>query len=108
MNDDLDRNLHSKGIPLDKPEVRIRAWTRGSAEDEQRGLLGYLSLTYGDLVIDGVTARRTADGRMTLSWPERRDGQGRRHPVVKPASDEARQRIEKAIFGAAVSEEAQW
>ncbi len=108
MNDDLDRDLHSKGIPVDRPEVSIRTWTRGSAEDEQRGLIGYLSLAYGDLILDSVVARRTADGRMTLSWPERRDGQGRRHPIVKPASDEARLRIEKAIFGAAVAEVTPW
>ena len=93
---------------MDGIEVRIRSWTRGSDEDEQRGLLGFLSLSYGDLILDGVTVRRTASGRMTLSWPERRDRQGRAHPYLRPVSDEARRRIEQAVFGAAVSEEAQW
>ncbi len=89
------------------PEIRIRTWTRGSAEDEQRGLLGYLSLVLGDVVVDGLTARRTQDGRLVLSWPEKRDRQGRAHPYVRPLNDDARRRIEKAVFGAAVAREAE-
>jgi len=108
MNHDLDRDIHPKQTPTDTPVVSIRAWTRGSADDERRGLLGFLSLTYGDLILDGVTVRRTADGRMTLSWPERRDRHGRAHPYLRPISDEARRRIEHAVFSAAVGEEAPW
>ena len=93
---------------MDTPDIRVRAWTRGSADDERRGLLGFLSLAYGDFVFDSVAVRRTADGRMALSWPERRDRHGRAHPYMRPVSDEARRRIEHAVFSAAVGEEAQW
>ena len=81
--------------------VRIRSWVRGTADDEREGLLGFLSILYGDLVIDGVTVRRTATGRLALSFPERRDRKGRAHSVVRPIDDAARREIEAAVFGEA-------
>ena len=89
--------------------IRVRTWVRGSDEDIRSGLLGYLSIFYGDLVLDGLTVRRTADGRLTLSFPERRDARGRRHPYFRPLDDDARQRIEQAVFGeATVAEGVTW
>jgi DNA-binding cell septation regulator SpoVG len=82
-------------------DIRIRTWIRGTPEDERAGLLGYLSVFYGALVIDGVTVRRTEAGKLTLSFPERRDGRGRRHNVVRPIDDEARRAIEAAVFAQA-------
>jgi len=81
--------------------TRIRTWIRGTADDERAGLLGYLSLFHGDLVIDGVTVRRTAAGKLTLSFPERRDRHGRAHSVVRPVDDAARRAFEAAVFGEA-------
>jgi hypothetical protein len=75
----------------------LRATPASDAEAE-RGLLGYLRFEYGGLVLDGVTLRRTLDGRLTLGWPERRDGQGRRHPLVRPSSDAARRELEDAVI----------
>jgi DNA-binding cell septation regulator SpoVG len=82
-------------------DIRIRSWVRGSADDERSGLLGFLSVHYGALVLDGITVRRTADGRLALSFPERRDKQGRRHSVVRPVDDAARREIEAVVFGQA-------
>jgi DNA-binding cell septation regulator SpoVG len=82
-------------------DIRLRTWVRGSDSDVRSGLLGYVSVFYGDFILDGVTVRRTAEGRMTLSFPQRRDGRGRSHPLFRPIDDAARLRIEKAIFGAA-------
>jgi hypothetical protein len=86
---------------MDASEIRIRSWIRGSEDDARHGLLGYLSLFYGVVIIDGVTVRRTADGRLCLSFPERRDGKGRRHAIVRPIDDNARRAIEAAVFGQA-------
>lgn len=108
MNHDLERDLNSKQTPTDTPVVSIRTWTRGSADDERSGLLGFLSLAYGDFVFDSIAVRRTADGRVALSWPERRDRNGRGHPYLRPANDEARKRIEKVIFGQAVAKGVAW
>ena len=87
-------------------DVRIRSWLKGTDADARSGLLAYLSVFYGQLVLDGLTVRRTAGGRLTLSFPERRDRQGRRHPYIRPVDDDARRAIEKAVFGAAAVAEA--
>lgn len=76
------------------PDIRVRSRGRGTDADARNGLLG-------DLVLDGITLRRTAEGRLTLSFPQRRDGRGRSHPLFRPIDDDARLRIEKAIFEAA-------
>lgn len=78
--------------------IRIRTWTRGSADDERSGLLGWLSIHYGDLVVDGVAVRRTAAGRMALSFPERVSKKGQRHSIVAPINAEAREAIETEVF----------
>ena len=89
-------------------DIRLRTWVRGSDKDVRSGLLGFVSVFYGDLVLDGITVRRTAEGRLTLSFPQRRDGRGRSHPLFRPIDDAARVRIEKAIFDAAtIAQEAE-
>ena len=87
-------------------EVRLRTWTRASDGDIRSGLLGFVSVFFGDVVVDGITVRKTAEGRLTLSFPERRDRLGRRHPIVRPIDNKARLAIEKAVFGAATVAEA--
>jgi hypothetical protein len=72
--------------------------TPGSEADFERGLLGFVRFRYGDVLVDGVAVRRTLSGTITLSWPERRDGAGRRHAVVRPASDSARVELERAVL----------
>ena len=62
------------------------------------GLIGYLRLGVGDLMIDGVTLRRRRDGRPVLSYPKRRDGGGRQHAIVRPRDDQARRAIEAAVL----------
>ena len=56
---------------------------------QRDGLLGWLSLRIGNLLLDGVALRRTSRGDLTLSWPARRDRGGRDHPVVWPVDDAA-------------------
>lgn len=69
-----------------------------SDADAERGLLGFVKLEYGPLILDGVTLRRHADGRLGLSWPERTDRAGRRHPLVRPVDDEARVALEREVL----------
>jgi hypothetical protein len=74
---------------------------RGATPSEQtRGLIAYLTLGIGGLRIDGVTVRRTEDGRRYLSFPERIDPRGQRRPLVWPLDDNARSSIETAVFRA--------
>ena len=80
-------------------EIRICTWVKASDSDVRRGLLGYLSVDYGDLVLDGIVLRRTTDGRFVLSFPARTDRAGRRHPYIRPIDEEARRAIEAKILG---------
>ena len=45
-----------------------------SDADQRAGLLGFVTCTMGNLVLDGITVRRTRAGQLALSFPERRDG----------------------------------
>lgn len=74
------------------------AWlTPALLRDRRRGLLGYVRCVLnGSVVLDGITVRRTLDGRLTLSFPR---GRGQR-PPVRPLDDEARRALERGILGA--------
>jgi len=65
------------------------------------GLLGFVAVTVGGTWrIDGIAVRHSADGRIVLSFPERRDSSGRRHPIVRPVDAASRAAIEGAILQA--------
>ncbi|HEX5050560.1 MAG TPA: hypothetical protein VFZ65_02200 [Planctomycetota bacterium] len=75
------------------------AFTPASTKDALEGLLGFVTLTFADLLLlDGLTLRVTEAGNHALSFPCRTDKHGRRHPYFRPQDDRARQIIEKAVF----------
>ena len=84
---------------MNGPDVRVRSWIKASDAEVLTGLLGYLSVTYGDLILDGIVLRRTADGKFVLSFPARTDRSGRRHSYIRPVDDDARRQIEAVILG---------
>ena len=74
-------------------------FTPATTEDVRRGMLGYVTCTFADLLLlDGLTLRVTEAGEHRLSFPARTDSQGRRHPYFRPQDDRARRIIEKAVF----------
>lgn len=81
-------------------------YTPASADDARFGLLGYVSFALGSgLRVDGVTLRRTADGRLALSFPAKRDRRGKERPYLRPVSREARASIEAQVLAAIPREE---
>ena len=81
------------------PRISILAFTSAPAAEQERGLLGWLTLdVYGVLQVDGVALRRTRDERLALSFPTRRDHTGRVRSVVRPMGDEARRALEGQIL----------
>ena len=78
--------------------IRAIRFTPSSDAEAARGLLAYVKLEYGPLVLDGITLRRHADGRLGLAFPERTDSRGRRHPLVRPINDAARVEIEGEVL----------
>ncbi len=74
-------------------------FTPASLEDHAEGLLGWLRFDIGNaLRLDGVTLRQTIDGRLTLSYPGRRDSQGRLHHHMRPLSRDMQRAIEQSVF----------
>lgn len=73
----------------------------GGPEDVRSGLLGYVGFVVGGtLRVDCLTLRRTAQGRLALSFPARRDRRGRDHHVVRPLDDQSRREIEGLVLTA--------
>ena len=61
------------------------------------GLLGWVSLRYGDLHLDGLTLRRTRDGRTVLVFPEHRTRGGRVRAHVRPGGPDVHAQIESEV-----------
>ena len=83
---------------MNSPEIRIRTWVKANAAERHTGLEGYISVFVGFLIIDGITLRRTVDGRFKLTFPARTSRSGERHAIVRPVDDQARQAIEHHIL----------
>jgi hypothetical protein len=79
-------------------EVRVLTWVKASNADIRSGLLGFISIEFGLLVLDGICLRRTSDNRFALSYPARTDRAGRRHAYIKPVDNAARIEIERQIL----------
>jgi hypothetical protein len=76
-------------------------FVEAGVSEKTTGLLGYLSFELDGLIgVDGVTLRRTLDGRRVLSFPVRRDGRGVNHALLRPLSHRATRIIESQVFRA--------
>lgn len=81
------------------PAVSRVRFTPAPRHQLPSGLLGFVSFLLEDCVrIDGVVLRTTSDGRLSLSFPARRDGRGRDHPYLRPVNDDTRRAIETQVF----------
>ncbi len=79
----------------------------GSLRDVRDGLIGYVSLVLDDAIeLDGLTLRRTRGGHATLSFPARRDRDGRGHPYIRPLNGRVRREIERQVLRELLGEEA--
>ena len=78
--------------------VRLRHADR---DDRDRGLLGWLNIELaGGLTLDGLSLRRSSEGRAFIAYPARTDSAGQRHYTVRPTDEGARQRLEREILRA--------
>ena len=77
-------------------EVRFSS---ADPKELQSGLLGFLSLVINrKLKLDGITLRQTRGGKLALSFPARRDRDGRQHSYVQPLDHAIRTEIEQQVF----------
>ena len=81
--------------------VTLLSFTSTPDHLQKRGMLGWISIRVGDeIVIDSIGLRRTRTGDLRLSFPTRKDSHGNQHAIVRPASREAHEAIERAVFAA--------
>lgn len=65
---------------------------------DRPGLMGWVSATVGGWKIDGLSVRRTREGRTIVTFPSRRDAAGRLHPIAQPIRAEDRKYIRAYIL----------
>jgi hypothetical protein len=76
-------------------------FTPATDAESRRGLLGWVTCTLNGLVrLRGITLRRTAQGRLAISFPCSCDSVGRRLPYIKPIARHVRREIERQILEA--------
>jgi len=49
--------------------IRDIQFTAGSPSERRTGLLGWIHLQYGELLLDGLALQQTRDGRLVLLFP---------------------------------------
>ena len=92
-----------RGRSIEVTDVRF---TAGSIADARAGLVGFVRVTLNNaLVADGLTLRRTVQGHLVVSFPEKTDGQGRVHFMLIPKNDRVRRDLESQILRALGFEE---
>ena len=76
-------------------------FTAANRMEMKTGLLGWIAFTINEtLRVDGTTLRKTAGGRLTLSFPKKTNRDGRKHSIIWPINDTARQDMESQVFDA--------
>jgi hypothetical protein len=79
-------------------EIRDVRFQAARQELIDTGLLGWVEFSIAGLRIEGVTLRRTTDGRYALSFPQRYLVRTHRAYYVRPLDDRARLHIEQQVF----------
>lgn len=88
------------GAAVSEPIVSRVRFTAATGQALKDGLQGHCEFEVSLLRLEGVMVRRTRAGRLVLSFPTKRDVQGRQHNVVRPVDQAARDRIEREVFAA--------
>ncbi len=57
---------------------------------------------WDSLSVDGLAVRVTEGGRAIVTWPERRDGEGRLHLIVRILDEPTRRAVERTVLAEAV------
>lgn len=74
-------------------------FTPACPKDMDQGLLGFITFTLnGSLLLDGIAFRKTLEGKPTLSFPCRKDGNGNKHFYIQPLDNKTRREVERQVF----------
>ena len=76
-------------------------FVEAAPREVERGLLGWIRCLLNDsILLDGLTLRKTRAGRLTISYPCRKDASGRVHHHLRPKDSSTRHEIERQVFTA--------
>lgn len=88
------------GVPMHDPRITCRV-QQASAAQHARGVLAYARVTLDDVLeLDGLAIRRTRDGALRVTLPQRTGRNGKRHHVVRVLDAGVRAQIERAVLDA--------
>jgi hypothetical protein len=82
------------------PLVTSVRFSAAPRRDVAAGLLGFVSLEYAGIKLDGIALRRSATGKLVLSFPERTDSRGKRRPHFHPRNSEVHLEILRQVLAA--------
>lgn len=88
MSDAIDVRVRCIGVPAELRATGVRCFAQVVLDET--------------LAIDGLTVRVTAQGEALVTWPQRRDGGGRHHAIVRVLDAETRITVERAVLAEAV------
>ena len=86
----------ARDITVDRVEMKA-----ADPDTAKTGLLGWVSCRLnGNLQLGGIALRRTLEGRLTLSFPAKRDRTGQQWYYIRPLDSSTRRAIERQVFSA--------
>lgn len=86
---------------MSSPSVTHARLIEAPRSERRGGLLGFVQVVLnGGLQLDGITLRKTRDGRITLSFPSRTDHHGREHAIIRPVDQAARTAFVREVLAA--------
>jgi hypothetical protein len=62
--------------------------------------VGWLQAKYGSIELASLALRRTRGGRLTITFPTKRDRAGEEHSIVRPLDERAHRELEAQILDA--------
>lgn len=84
---------------MDSLRIRKAEVRRASESDQRQGVLGFVTLDlHSGLRLEGLVVRRSAGGRVYVSYPAKPGRDGRREYLFRPVDEEARRRLEREIL----------
>jgi hypothetical protein len=73
-------------------------FTPATETDQLGGLLGWVAADIGEFRFDGLTVRRTAEGKTRIFFPEKKLHGGQRVALARPLSKGAARGVEKHLI----------
>lgn len=92
--------MTTTGVRVVTPVVEDVVFEVADAQHRAQGLIAWVRLRTGGLLVGGLALRERRHGGLVVTWPERIAKDGRRHSVTEPEDMATRRAIDAAIMAA--------